>query len=44
MISKRFYGTTSGGKTVEEYTLTNAVEIRVITYGGIVTSIFVTAP
>ncbi len=39
MISSRVYGTTSGGKTVEEYTLTNAIEIRVITYGGIVTSI-----
>jgi aldose 1-epimerase len=39
VISKRFYGTTAGGRTVEEYTLTNGVEIRVITYGGIITSI-----
>lgn len=41
MISKRSYGTTSGGKAVEEYILTNAhgVEVRIITYGGIMTSI-----
>jgi aldose 1-epimerase len=41
MINKQLYGTTAGGKTVEEYTLTNAhgVEVRIITYGGIITSI-----
>jgi aldose 1-epimerase len=41
MINKQLYGTTAEGKTVEEYTLTNAhgVEIRIITYGGIITSI-----
>jgi aldose 1-epimerase len=41
MINKQLYGTTAEGKAVEEYTLTNAhgVEIRIITYGGIITSI-----
>jgi aldose 1-epimerase len=39
MITKRTYGTTAAGQTVEEYTLTGAVEVRVLTYGGIVTSI-----
>jgi aldose 1-epimerase len=41
MIEKRAYGTTAKGKTVEEYTLTNAqsTEIKIITYGGIITSI-----
>jgi aldose 1-epimerase len=35
------YGTTAGGADVEEYTLTNAngVEVKIITYGGIVTSV-----
>ena len=41
MISNRSYGTTAGGKAVEEYTFTNAqgTEIKIITYGGIITSI-----
>ncbi len=40
-ISKAAYGTTADGEAVDEYTLTNAggVEIRIITYGGIVTSL-----
>ena len=35
------FGTTADGEAVEEYTLTNAsgTEVRVITYGGIITSI-----
>jgi len=35
------YGTTSGGESVDEYTLTNAhgMEVKIITYGGIITSI-----
>lgn len=42
-ILKRPYGTTSAGVTVDEYTLTNAngIEIKIITYGGIITSILV---
>ncbi len=41
MIDKRFYGTTAQGQAVEEYTLTNTqgTEIKIITYGGIITSI-----
>jgi aldose 1-epimerase len=37
----RPYGTTADGRAVEEYTLTNAngIEVRIITYGGIVTSV-----
>lgn len=37
----RLYGTTAAGETVEEYTLTNAqgLEVRLITYGGILTEI-----
>ncbi len=38
-----FYGTTSDGQDVYEYTLTNAnkrpMEVKIITYGGIITSI-----
>jgi len=35
------YGVTSGGESVDEYTLTNAngMEVKIITYGGIITSI-----
>jgi aldose 1-epimerase len=35
------YGTTAGGEAVDEYILTNAngVEVRIITYGGTITSI-----
>lgn len=35
------YGTTADGQEVEEYTLTNAngMEVKIITYGGIITSI-----
>src|SRR5262245_46436996 len=35
------YGTTSDGQAVDEYIVTNAsgMEVRVITYGGIITSI-----
>ena len=41
MINQQFYGTTAEGTTVTEYTLTNRhdIEIRIITYGGIITSI-----
>lgn len=40
-IEKKPYGTTADGLAVEEYTLTNAngMEVKVITYGGIITSI-----
>ena len=40
-IQKAPYGTTSGGEAVDEYTLTNAngLEVKIITYGGIITSI-----
>lgn len=40
-IQKRAYGKTSAGKAVDEYTLTNAnrIEVKVITYGGIITSL-----
>lgn len=39
----RHYGTTAEGKTVEEYTLSNAsgMEVKLITFGGILTSIHV---
>jgi aldose 1-epimerase len=41
MVKKEAYGTTPDGKAVKQYTLTNSsgIEIRVITYGGIITSI-----
>ena len=44
-ISVREYGTTADGQEVSEYTLTNgeknkkAMEVKIITYGGIITSI-----
>lgn len=40
-IVKEFYGTTADGKDVYEYTLTNhkMMEVKIITYGGIITSI-----
>lgn len=40
-IEKQPYGETADGVPVDEYTLTNAngVEVKIITYGGIVTSI-----
>jgi aldose 1-epimerase len=40
-ITKASYGTTQDGKAVDEYTLTNAngIEVKIITYGGIITSI-----
>ena len=40
-ISKSAYGTTADGQAVDEYTLTNAsgMEAKIITYGGIVTSL-----
>jgi aldose 1-epimerase len=39
----QIYGTLSDGQTVEEYTLTNVneMEMKIITYGGIITSICV---
>ncbi len=41
MVKKEAFGTIPGGQTVDLYTLTNSdgIEIRVITYGGIITSI-----
>jgi aldose 1-epimerase len=42
-ISSELYGTTADGQEVYEYTLTNAsknpIEVKIITYGGIITSI-----
>ena len=42
-ITSEFYGTTFDGQDVYEYTLTNAnkdpMEVKIITYGGIITSI-----
>jgi aldose 1-epimerase len=40
-IDVNFYGVTADGITVEEYTLTNSrgMEVKIITYGGIMTSI-----
>ena len=40
-ISKTSCGTTADGKLVDEYTLTNTngMEVKIITYGGIITSI-----
>jgi aldose 1-epimerase len=42
-ITSQPYGETADGTPVDEYTLTNAngVEVKIITYGGIVTSIMV---
>jgi aldose 1-epimerase len=41
MITSEEYGTLANGTTVTEYTLTNArgMEVKIITYGGIITSI-----
>jgi aldose 1-epimerase len=40
-IEVQSYGTTADGQEVDEYTLTNAngMEVKIITYGGIITSI-----
>ena len=40
-IEKKPYGTTADGIAVDEYTLTNAkgMEVKIITFGGIITSI-----
>ena len=40
-LTKAFYGATADSKDVYEYTLTNAngMEVKIITYGGIITSI-----
>ena len=40
-MTRRIYGTTAGGETVDEYSLINisGVEVRVLSYGGIITSI-----
>jgi aldose 1-epimerase len=40
-ISKSSFGTTAAGEAVDEYTLTNAngMEVKIITYGGTITSI-----
>jgi aldose 1-epimerase len=41
MITQQPYGTTANGQAVAEYTLTNThgMEVRIITFGGIITSI-----
>ena len=40
-LTSQLYGTTSAGVDVYEYTLTNAkgMEVKIITYGGIITSV-----
>ena len=40
-MEKRLYGTTASGVPVDEYTLGNAggMEVKIITYGGVITSI-----
>lgn len=40
-IGKSTYGTTTDGKVIDQYVLTNAngMEVKIITYGGIITSI-----
>src|SRR4051812_14446342 len=40
-ISKRAYGTTSDGKAVDEYTLTNTkgMVVKILTLGGIIASV-----
>jgi aldose 1-epimerase len=40
-LTSEFYGTTADGINVYEYTLTNAkgMEVKIITYGGIITSV-----
>jgi hypothetical protein len=41
LVNKAVFGTTSDGKAVDIYTLTNAqgMEVRAITLGGIITSV-----
>jgi aldose 1-epimerase len=41
MVKKEAFGTTADGKAVELYTLTNThgIEVRVMTYGGIIVSV-----
>ena len=41
MLSKQAYGVTANGQAVTEYTLTNSggVEVKIITYGGVITSV-----
>jgi aldose 1-epimerase len=41
MITSQPYGVTAAGIPIDEYTLTNAngIEVKIITYGGIITSI-----
>lgn len=41
VITKQAYGTTDDGLNVDEYTLTNSsgMEVKIITYGGVITSI-----
>ncbi len=40
-VTQQVYGTTQDGKVVDEYTLVNAggVEVKIITYGGIITAV-----
>ena len=40
-VEKKAYGKTADGAAIDEYTLTNAsgAEVKIITYGGIITSI-----
>src|SRR5687768_6813264 len=42
-LQKRAYGVTSGGAEIDEYMLTNTngVEVRIISYGGVITSLHV---
>jgi hypothetical protein len=41
-LSKKPFGKTSDGISVEEYTLSNGImEVRIITYGGVITTIHV---
>lgn len=41
MLSKQAYGVTADGQAVTEYTLANAngVEVKIITYGGVITAV-----
>jgi aldose 1-epimerase len=41
MLTKEHYGTTAGGSAVTRYTLSNGagVEVKIITYGGVITSV-----
>jgi len=40
-VVKTFYGTTSGGQAVDQYTMTNTkgMEVKIITFGGTITSL-----